>query len=250
MARSDAELSKPMATSQGQLPGEFEHFASCQAPFSAALASIFRGKFCDALLPNRPTKTFKKHEVIYNVGDKDGTFVFIQNGFVKVGAVSPNGHEVIYDVRKAGDVVGELSISEQQRSDRAVALEQTDAVVVPAQEVLQFLQASPEFVPIVLDAFCQTLRDAYAQISTLALDDIVHRLAKVLSNLSVRIGERTGPRIEIPTYLTQEEIAQMVGARRERISTALNALRRQGMVEYTGRGHLVLNMDALEKLSK
>ena len=47
-------------------------------------------------------------------------------------------------------------------------------------------------------------------------------------------------------YLTQEEIAQMVGARRERVSTALNALRRRGMVQYSTRGHLVLDVRALE----
>jgi hypothetical protein len=41
----------------------------------------------------------------------------------------------------------------------------------------------------------------------------------------------------------------MAAGRRERISTALNSLRRKGMVEYTARGHLLLNMDALEKHS-
>jgi CRP/FNR family transcriptional regulator, cyclic AMP receptor protein len=152
--------------------------------------------------------------------------------------------------RKSGDVVGELSISETQRSDRAVALEQTDAVLIPAEEVLELLQARPEFVPLILDAFCQALKDAYAQISTLVVDDMVHRLTKVLTNLGTRIGHQSESRLEIPTYLTQEEIAQMVGARRERISTTLNSLRRQGMVEYTGRGHLVLHLDALEKLSR
>jgi CRP/FNR family cyclic AMP-dependent transcriptional regulator len=238
----------PAGTSPREPSSEFERSLGGQIGFSATLTSIFRGKFCEALLPNRKVTTFKKDHVIYNVGDSDRTFVFLQNGFVKLGAISPGGHEVIYDVRKAGDIVGELSISESQRSDRCVALEQTDAVLVPAEEVLEFLQARPEFVPILLDGFCQA-KAAYAQVNTLALDDIVHRLAKVLITLAARIGERSGSRAEIPTYLTQEEIAQMVGARRERISTALNALRRQGMVEYTARGHLVLDMEALVKLS-
>jgi CRP/FNR family cyclic AMP-dependent transcriptional regulator len=232
---------RPMGT-------EFEESIGRQVAFSATLASIFRGKFCDALLPGRKPTSFKRQAVIYDVGDKDRTFVFLQSGFVKIGAVSPEGHEVIYDVRKAGDIVGELSISEPQRPDRAVALEPTDAVLVPVEEVLELLQARPEFVPVVLDAFCHALKDAYAQLNTLVLDDTVHRLAKVLANLSAKIGERSGSRAEISAYLTQEEIAQMVGARRERISTALNALRRRGIVEYSARGHLVLNPEALEKL--
>jgi CRP/FNR family transcriptional regulator, cyclic AMP receptor protein len=227
---------------------EFEGVLGRQVAFSAALASIFRGKFCEAMLVNRKPTTFKKQAVIYNVGDKDRTFIFLLSGFVKIGAISPEGEEVIYEVRKAGDIIGELSISEPQRPDRAVALEQTDAVLVPAEEVLELLQARPEFVPVLLDAFCHALKDAYAQLNTLVLDDTVHRLAKVLANLARKIGEPSGSRIEISAYLTQEEIAQMVGARRERISTALNALRRRGMVEYSIRGHLVLNMDSLERL--
>jgi len=249
MTRPDADLPGAPGTSPRELYSEFERSLGGQAGITDALASIFRGKFFAAFLPNRKVTTFKKDQLIYNLGDRDRTCVFLQNGFVKLGAISPGGHEVIYDVRKAGDIVGELSISEPQRSDRAVALEQTDAVLVPAEEVLEFLQTRPEFVPILLDGFCRALKDAYAQINTLALDDIVHRLAKVLMSLAARIGERSGSRAEIPTYLTQEEIAQMVGARRERISTALNALRRQGMVEYTARGHLVLDMEALAKLS-
>src|SRR5262245_35668158 len=247
MTRANLVFDPANATSETS-SSEFETFLGGQVAFSAALASIFRGKFCEALLANRKPTTFKKQAVIYNVGDKDRSFLFLLRGFVKIGAVSPEGQEVIYDVRRAGDIVGELSISEPQRPDRAVALEEIEAVLVPTEEVLELLQTRPEFVPVLLDAFCHALKDAYAQLNTLVLDDTVHRLAKVLANLARKIGEPSGSRMEISTHLTQEEIAQMVGARRERISTALNALRRRGMVEYSVRGHLVLNMDSLEQL--
>ncbi len=130
-----------------------------------------------------------------------------------------------------------------------MALEQTDAVLVPAEEVLEFLQARPEFVPILLDGFCQALKAAYAQVNTLALDDIVYRLAKVLITLAARIGERSGSRAEIPTYLTQEEIAQMVGARRERISTARTRWPRAVYSTIPWRRSTLLGMEALAKLS-
>jgi DNA-binding transcriptional regulator LsrR (DeoR family) len=55
--------------------------------------------------------------------------------------------------------------------------------------------------------------------------------------------------VEIPAYLTQEEIAQMSAARRERISTALNCLRRRGIVQYSMRGHMMLDIGALETYS-
>jgi len=227
----------------------FDDSAVCQAAVSTALASIFRGKFCDAILPNRKPVTFKKGQAIYEVGDEERTLFFLQNGFVKVGTITSDGHELIYDVRKGGDVVGELCASEPRRPDRAVALEQTDAIPVPFQDVMEVLRKEPALLARLVDVFCRALNEAYAQVNTLAVDDTLHRLGKVLLKLAAKIGQRSGSVVEIPAYLTQEEIAQMVAARRERISTALNFLRRRGMIEYTNHGHLMLNVKALENYS-
>ena len=235
----------PVAKSGAELSLGFEDSIS-QAAVSTALISVFRGKFCDAILPNRKATTFKKKEVIYEVGDNDRTFFFLQTGFVKVGTVTPDGHELIYDVRKAGDVVGELCASEPRRPDRAVALEQADAIPVPFQDVLDVVREQPGLVARLVDVFCRALSEAYSQVNALAVDDTVHRLDKVLLKLAEKLGHGSGAEVEIPTYLTQEEIAQMVGVRRERVSTALNFLRRKQMVQYTSHGHLLLNVKALE----
>ncbi|OLB13232.1 MAG: hypothetical protein AUH10_06770 [Gammaproteobacteria bacterium 13_2_20CM_66_19] len=217
-----------------------------QAALSTALVSVFRGKFCDAILPNRKAVAFKKEQVIYDVGDTARTFFFLQRGFVKVGTITSDGHELIYDVRKAGDVVGELCASELQRLDRAVALEPAEAIPVPFEEVMEAVRERPDLLTRLVDVFCRALSEAYAQVNTLAVDDTAHRLAKVLLKLAAKIGQHSGSEVEIPTYLTQEEIAQMVAVRRERISTALNFFRRKRLIQYTNHGHLVLNVSALE----
>jgi CRP-like cAMP-binding protein len=239
---------QPAGRSGLELPRELDDALS-QAAVSTALITIFRGKFCDAILPNRKATTFKKEEVIYDVGEKERTFFFLQNGLAKVGTITSDGHELIYDVRKGGDVVGELCASEARRPDRAVALEQTEAIPVPFQDVMEVVRSQPDLLARLVDVFCRALSEAYAQVNTLAVDDTVHRLGKVLLKLAAKIGQSSGPKVEIPTYLTQEEIAQMVAVRRERISTALNFLRRRGMIEYTNHGHLVLNVKALESYS-
>jgi CRP/FNR family transcriptional regulator, cyclic AMP receptor protein len=246
MASSGSGLLQPSHGNEIGLIPEIDDLVDRQAAVSAALASVFRGKLCDLIRPNRKTTTFDKHQVIYNIGDDERTLFFLQNGFVKVGTISASGREVIYDVRKGGDVIGELCASEQVRSDRAVALEETDALAVPFQEVMELLLQKPDLITLLVDVLCRALKEAYAQVNTLATDDTVHRLVKVLIGLATKLGQRSGPLVEIPTYFTQEEIAQMVAARRERISTALNSLRRRGMVQYSMRGHLVLNLSALE----
>jgi len=248
MAFPNHRLIEPAARSGLELPIDFDDSLS-QAAVSTALISVFRGKFCDAILPNRKTTTFDKEEVIYDVGDKERTFFFLQNGFVKVGTITSDGHELIYDVRKGGDVVGELCASEPRRPDRAVALEQTDAIAVPFEDLLEVVRKQPELLERLVGVFCRALNEAYAQVNTLAVDDTIHRLSKVLLKLAAKIGQNSGPEVEIPTYLTQEEISQMVVARRERISTALNFLRRKKMIQYTHLGHLLLNVTALESYS-
>jgi CRP/FNR family transcriptional regulator len=183
------------------------------------------------------------------VGDKERTLFFLTDGFVKVGTITSDGHELIYDVRKGGDVVGELCASEPRRPDRAVALKQTDAIPVPFEDVMEVMRKQPDLLARLVDVFCRALSEAYAQVNTLAVDDTAHRLCKVLLKLAAKRGQSSGPEVEIPTYLTQEEIAQMVATRRERVSTALNFLRRKKMIQNTNHGHLVLNVAALESYS-
>jgi len=120
------------------------------------------------------------------------------------------------------------------------------ALAVPFQEIMELLLNKPDLIAVLVDFLCRALKEAYMQVNMLATDDTVHRLVKVLIGLATKLGQSSEPLVEIPTYFTQEEIAQMVAARRERISTALNSLRRRGMMQYSTRGHLVLNVNALE----
>jgi CRP/FNR family transcriptional regulator len=219
-----------------------------QAAVSTALVTVFRGKFCDTLLQGRKAITFNKGDVIFNIGDRDRVFFFLQSGFVKVGAITPNGREVIYDVRTGGDVIGELCASEEERLDRAVTLEQTEAIPVRFEEIMSLIISKPDLTRTLIGVFCSALKEAYAQVNALASDDMIRRLARVLLNLAAKFGQRADGYAEMPIYLTQEEIAQMVVARRERISTALNFLRREKLVEYTARGQFMIHVSRLEQV--
>ena len=213
---------------------------------SSALAPMLRGKFCDTLLPGRPTRTFDEKDVIYELGEDERVLFFIQRGVVKTGTIIDSGREIIYDIRKDGDVVGELSCFESPRRDRAVAVERTVAVPVSFDEVVDALAQYPALLKDFIEASGSALSEAYDQIDRLARGNVEESLIKVLKSLAFKLGRPAGGFVEISAYLTQEEISQMVVARRERVSTALNALRRRGVVQYSSRGHLLVDMQALE----
>lgn len=239
----------PVVLERSDRTAAVDDFAIRQAAVSSALATIFRGKFCDAILPNRKGMRFEKGAVIYDVGGNDRTFFFLLSGFVKVGTITFDGHELIYDVRKSGDVIGELCASRCERPDRAVALEDTEAIPVPYHEVMEVMRKQADLMDRLVELFCLVLTEAYEQVNILAVDNTVHRVVKALLRLAAKIGHRSGKMVELPTYLTQEEISQMVAARRERVSTALNCLRREGIVHYSNHGYLTLDIKALENYS-
>lgn len=215
------------------------------AALASALAGIFRGRFCDILLRNRVAVPFAEGAVIYELGDTQRALWFVRRGIVRIGTITADGREIIYDVRKDGDVVGELCAFEPVRRDRAVVVEQADLIAVELHEAMDALAHNPAALQDFVEVFGGALAEAYDQLSSLAHDDLMHRLVKTLRSLANKLGEAQGELVEIATYLTQDELAQMVKARRERVSTALNLLRQRGVIEYSPRGRLRVDMRAL-----
>ena len=216
-----------------------------RAELSSALSGIFRGRFCRTLLQNRSTQKFERGDALYDMGLKEGSFYFIRSGVVKIGTVTESGEEVIFDIRKAGEVVGELSASSLPRLDRAVALEFTEAVAVSYGEILETIERDPSLLRELIQLFCDAVANAHEQVTSLAFRDTMQRLTKALLDLAGELGRPAGDRVEISAHFTHEELAQMVAARRERISLGLGLLRRNGMVKYTTHGHLVVDPGAL-----
>ncbi len=217
------------------------------AAVSSALAPVFRGKLCDILLTTRAPRTFERHAVLYDLGETDRSLFFIRSGVVKTGTITQEGREIIYDVRKDGDVVGELCALDTSRRDRAVAVEATGAIVIGFEEVVATLAGNALLLSTFIGALSGVLADAYAQLNRVVRGDVSHGLIAVLKTLARKLGRPNGSLVEIDAYLTQEELAQMVVARRERVSTALNTLRRSGVVHYSASGHLLVDLEAMDR---
>jgi CRP/FNR family cyclic AMP-dependent transcriptional regulator len=217
----------------------------------APLAPIFRGRLCETFLHDRAPRTFPKGSALYDAGDHhERTFFFVQRGVVKLGSVTDDGHEVIYDLRKGGDVVGELSACGTPRRDRAVALEPTEAIGVPYEDILSSLQQSRPALEEFFEVICRALSAAYDQIGLLSSAGTLDRLTTVLLRLAKQLGRPSGRFVEVDAFLTQEEISQMMASSRERASAALNLLRNRAMVDYSRGGHLLVDVSALENWRK
>jgi len=219
------------------------------SPLSSPLSPIFPGSLCDLVLKGRPVTTYEKDRVIYDAPVRVPTIFFVRSGFVKVGAIMEDGHELIYDVRTSGDVVGELCASSHLRQDRAVALVESEIVAARYEEVLDVAQRDRGLMLEFVRMFCDPLSETYGQLSSVAFGDVLTRLVRVLRRLAAKIGRPAGAYTELPVHLTQETIAQMVAMRRERVSWTMNLLRRRGVLDYSRRGYIVLDLAALSAYS-
>jgi len=224
-----------------------ERAALALAAVSSTLAPIFRGRLCEILLTTRGPRIFERHAIIYDLGETDRSLFFIRQGLVKIGTITEEGREIIYDVRTNGDVVGELCALDRPRRDRAVVIDTTAAIAIKFEEVVAALAGNSGLLATFITALGGVLADAYDQMNHVARGDVTHGVVAVLKTLARKLGRPRGALVEINAYLTQEELAQMVAARRERVSTALNTLRRDGAINYSGDGHLLLDLAALDR---
>jgi len=212
-----------------------------------ALSSLFQSILGEPPL-TRASRAYEADHIIYNLGDPAHSIFYLRSGFVKVTALSEDGKEIILNVHKQGEVFGETCLCSGERGEMAVAMESTEVVEIKIDDLIQHLQESRDAMYGFLVAFCQRLGRAYQTICEFSFDNLSKRLAKVLLRLANEMGRETGAGIELTHYITQEELAQMVSARREVVSSALGRLRQQGFIDYTRKGRLTINRKAVEAL--
>lgn len=177
--------------------------------------------------------------------------LLLLEGHVKVMAVDEEGREALLALRGPGDLLGELSaLDGLPLSASIVALEQVEALALPAGAFQAFLAERSGAAMLLLRMLAGRLRDADAKRAEFARADTIGRLAARLLELASGHGEDDGEgRVRIALPLSQDDLAGWTGASREAVGRALATLRGCGWVETGRRRIVVCDRDALERLS-
>jgi CRP-like cAMP-binding protein len=208
------------------------------------LSSLFRGNLC-AQLTARPGRRFDAEQPVYHAGDASHEVYYLRSGLVKIVGLSADGREAILDIHKPGEIFGLFCLCGSSRADSAVAMEESEVVTITLADLVARLSESRDALEGFILTVSQRLTRAYDTIQELAFESVPARLAHVLLRLADEMGHETENGIELEHYITQEELGQMLSARREVVSTALGKMRERGLVEYTRRGKLTINRRAL-----
>jgi len=142
----------------------------------------------------------------------------------------------------AGECFGEMSlIDESPRSASVITIETSDFMAINKESFKSMMMSSPEMCLRIMAGLVRRLREADRKIETLALLDVYGRVARVLLDMSEKVGEER----MIRTRLPRQEIAKMIGASREMVSRVMKGLETEGYIVPLGEGRVLLR----EKLS-
>ena len=199
----------------------------------------------DALQAAGIRRTYGANVTLLHQDDEAGPVVVLLSGRAKIAVIGTD-REAILGVVGPGELVGELAaIEDSLRSTTVTTLEAVEALVVPRSEFLALLNRHPRIALVILRMVAGRLRYADAQRAEFATLDVTGRLAQRLLELSERFGTPHERGIEIKLPLSQEDLANWIGASREAISKAFQVLRTLNVVETGRRRVTILDPEAL-----
>jgi CRP/FNR family transcriptional regulator, cyclic AMP receptor protein len=182
------------------------------------------------------------------MGEPARAVYLVRRGLIKTSMVSPGGQELTLRIHNTGDVFGELCLCANERREQAVALEQSEIVEIPLELMVAQLRQDPEAALDFATAATGQLLQTYQRLQSLAVEPAMGRLTRTLLDLASQVGEPTAQGTQIAHHITQEELARLISARREVVSSLLNQLRKAGFISYTRRGFIVIDRQALGDL--
>jgi CRP/FNR family transcriptional regulator, cyclic AMP receptor protein len=190
---------------------------------------------------NSRTVRIARHADVYTCGDQDEMVYFIESGQIKLLMLSPEGKECLLAIHGAGDVFGELCLSGLgSRLETATAMEETILKKIPCSQFLAGLNRDA-----LLEGYVRYLAvriaDQQQVIAHLVTVDSEQRLGKTLLQLARTLGKRGQQSTRIGPKISHEELSEMVGTTRPRVSFFMQRFRNLGLIEPNLDRFLVIN---------
>jgi len=201
------------------------------APSPAQLTAI-TDAFVQKLASLGRLRTYPKNTVFITEGDQSDSVFVVISGKVKVFVADTEGHEMILDTHGPGEYVGEMALDGNPRSASCMTLEPTTFSVVARDPIREAIRANPDFALDMIAKVIDRARLATDNVKHLALLDVYGRVARLLLNMAV---EQADGKLMIPEKLTQQEIAERVGASRDMVSRIFRDLTQGGYITVENR---------------
>lgn len=204
-----------------------------------------------ALLRTMARIELPRGRALFHEGDPGDRLYVIGSGTVKLGRRAPDGRENLLSVQGPGEMFGELSLFDPgPRTATATAVNDALLYELSHDELIAWIGEHPPVAIHLLQALAHRLRRTNEALADLVFADVPGRVAKALLDLSTRFGEPVEDGTRVAHGLTQEELAQLVGASRETVNKALADFTSRGWVRREGRAVVLLDVERLERRAR
>ena len=187
--------------------------------------------------------TLRRGETLFDEGDLGDRLYIVTEGKVKLGHTSNDGRESLLAVLGPGEIIGELTLFDPgPRSTTATAVSPASLLHLEHEDLMEILDTNP--------ALAKRLRRTNESLSDLVFSDVPGRVAKALLDLADRFGTASDKGVHVPHDLTQEEIAQLVGASRETVNKALAEFAHRGWLRLEGKSVIISDTERLARRAR
>jgi CRP-like cAMP-binding protein len=212
--------------------------------------AFFRGladAAIDELVARSRIERCRRGKTIFRRASPGTAMMAVLRGSVKICTVSRNGKEAVLNVIGPGQVFGEIAVLDGgPRTADAVALVESEILVLDRRDFMPVLRAHPELAQRLLEVLCGRLRKTSEQLEDAFFLDMPGRMAKAL--LAAPAGESAGGAMQV--QLTQRELGEMIGTARESVNKLLHSWQNAGIVALRRGAIAIRKPDALKRLAE
>ncbi|WP_031513074.1 Crp/Fnr family transcriptional regulator [Desulfofalx alkaliphila] len=190
---------------------------------------------------------FPKGQIIFTSGQRTNEVYFIQRGWVKIYRTVSDGRQVSVGLRFAGDVIGLAELfSGHERKCSAEAMDDVSLVIIWGDEFKKMLAENYDFNVKIMQLLGNRLREAQNTVHDFISNQVQGRLALIIKEMALRSGIPSEDIVHVRLKVTQNELACMIGAARQTVSTLLNLFKEDGCIKYKGRDIVAVNIKKLD----
>ncbi len=219
-----------------------------------AKAGLFQGvdaEAAEALASSLQYGDYSRGEQVFSEGEQGDTLFVVISGKVKIGRRAADGRENMLSVMGPSDMFGELSLFDPgPRTATATVLTEARLAYLSHAALRPWLTDRPMIAEQLLRVLARRLRRTNDALADLIFTDVPGRVAKALLGLSERFGSQEAEGLRVRHDLTQEELAQLVGASRETVNKALADFASRGWLRVDSRAVTILDAGRLARRAR
>jgi CRP/FNR family cyclic AMP-dependent transcriptional regulator len=193
------------------------------------------------VVANAVSRTLRRGDVVFEEGAAPEHLYVVEDGRIAIASKSIDGRESVFALMERGELFGEMGLLDGLgRSAEARALETSQITEIPYLPVRQVFEENPALLWGVVALLAGRLRSMDSALADSVFLDVTGRTAK-------RLLEQAGDQDEFQLPITQEELAGMVGASRERVNKAIASFVRLGWIDQSERRYVILDREQLTR---